>query len=582
MLDPACGSGNFLYVTLQKLKDLEKEAILFAMERGFPSFFPMVGPWQLYGIEINPYAFELAQMTVWIGYLQWTKANGFGVPPEPILKPMDANFRCIDAILDLSDPDNPKEPEWPEADFIIGNPPFLGGNRIRQGLGDLYVNGLFRVYRDRVRPFSDICCYWFERARKCIEERAGVVRSGLLATQAIRGEASRQVLARIKESGGIFFAESDRPWILEGAAVHVSMIGFDDGTENIRMLNSKPVIQINSNLTAATDVTQAKRLASNIGKCFMGPSAKGPFDIPEKLALQFLREPTVSGSPVSDVVRPVYSAIDLTSRGRHFWTVDFGCMPLESAASYEGPFALLKERVYPIRSAKRGAAQLENWWQYARPRPALRSLLRDRQSFIATPAHAKHRLFVRCGCEILCNQGTLVFPTDDDYLLGIMHSRLHEVWARAHGTQVRERESGFRYTPTTCFETFPFPSPTESQKQVITGATVSLINLRNSWLHPPEWTREEIIEFPGSLDGPWSHFVHEADARGVGIVRYPRIIPKDDQCAQKLQARTLTNLYNQRPAWLDLAHRKLDNAVFVAYGWPPNINKARLLSGSWN
>jgi len=138
VLDPACGSGNFLYVTLQKLKDLEKDVILFAMERGYPGFPPHVGPWQLYGIEINAYAFELAQMSVWIGYLQWLRNNGFGEPEDPVLQPMDS-FECKDAILDLSDPENPKEPAWPKVDFIVGNPPFLGGKKMRAGLGDEYV-----------------------------------------------------------------------------------------------------------------------------------------------------------------------------------------------------------------------------------------------------------------------------------------------------------------------------------------------------------------------------------------------------------------------------------------------------------
>jgi type II restriction/modification system DNA methylase subunit YeeA len=143
VLDPACGSGNFLYVTLQKLKDLEKEVCVFAASVGLGGFFPLVGPWQLYGIEISPYAFDLAQMTVWIGYLQWIRANGYGHPSEPILRPLDT-FRCMDAILDLSNPEQPKEPEWPEVDFLVGNPPFLGGKKIRTELGDQFMLLLVR------------------------------------------------------------------------------------------------------------------------------------------------------------------------------------------------------------------------------------------------------------------------------------------------------------------------------------------------------------------------------------------------------------------------------------------------------
>ena len=268
VLDPACGSGNFLYVTLQKLKDLEKEVILYSMDKGFPGLLPQVGPWQLYGIEINPYAYELAQLSVWIGYLQWIRDNGFGQPDDPVLKPM-TNFACKDAILDLSDPENPKEPEWPAVDFIVGNPPFLGGKKLRAGLGDEYVQALFQLWADRVPAEADLCCYWFEKARNQIEE-ALCLRAGLLATQGIRGGANRAVLQGIKESGDIFFAESDRDWVLDGASVHVSMIGFDDGTEVVRVLDGSETEEIFPNLTASVNVTVAKELRENAGRSFMG------------------------------------------------------------------------------------------------------------------------------------------------------------------------------------------------------------------------------------------------------------------------------------------------------------------------
>jgi type II restriction/modification system DNA methylase subunit YeeA len=211
VLDPACGSGNFLYVTLQKLKDLEKEVLVYANDTQLGSFLPQVGPWQFYGIEINPYAFELAQTTLWIGYLQWIQANGFGVPAEPILREMN-NFSNMDAVLDLTDPNNPHEPEWPEVDFIVGNPPFLGDKVMKRELGNTYVDALRDLFRDRIPGQADLCCYWFEKARDLIE-RGKCKRAGLLATQNIRGGASRHVLDEIKKSGDIFFAVSDREWI---------------------------------------------------------------------------------------------------------------------------------------------------------------------------------------------------------------------------------------------------------------------------------------------------------------------------------------------------------------------------------
>ena len=348
ILDPACGSGNFLYVSLLKLKDLEKEVILFGMEKGIGAYLPAVGPWQLYGIEINPYAFDLAQMTVWIGWLQWIRFNGFGSPSEPILRPMTGNFRCMDAILDsgaasvppaiAKEARAPSEPEWPQVDFIIGNPPFLGGNRIRQELGDAYVDALFRQYAGRVPAFADLCCYWFEKARAHIE-KGGCKRAGLLATQGIRGGANREVLKRIKQTGGIFWAVSDRDWILHGATVHVSIVAFDAGVDTGRTLDGEPVATINPDLTATADITTAAILKENAGICFMGPSPKAPFDIDGDKARSMLSATgNPNNLPNSDVVRPVTSAVDIVRGSRGCWTIDFALMPMEEAALYEAPF----------------------------------------------------------------------------------------------------------------------------------------------------------------------------------------------------------------------------------------------------
>lgn len=163
-----------------------------------------------------------------------------------------------------------------------------------------------------------------------------------------------------------------------------------------------------------------------------------------------------------------------------------------------------------------------------------------------------------------------------------MHSRLHEVWALAQGTQLREKVSGFRYTPTTCFETFPFPTPTAHQEAAIAAAARDLINLRENWLNPPEWTRQEVLEFPGTVGGPWDRYIDPATItdRGtlkLGTVKYPRVIPRDADSAAKLAKRTLTALYNQRPTWLADAHRRLDETVFAAYGWAPDLTDAQIL-----
>ena len=531
VLDPACGSGNFLYVALQKLKDLEKSVILHSMDSGLASFFPMIGPWQLYGIELNPYAHDLAQMTVWIGWLQWLKFNGFGSPEEPILRAMSSNFQCKDSILDLSDPAKPKEPDWPKVDFIVGNPPFLGGNRIRKELGGDYVDTLFKVYKDRVPAFADLCCYWFEKARAHIE-KGGCKRAGLLATQGVRGGANREVLKRIKESGDIFWAVSDQDWILDGATVHVSIAAFDNGSEESRTLDGKAVATINPDLTSAADITQVRALPENQGICFMGASPKGPFDIDGITArVMIATTGNPNKRPNSDVVRPVASGIDLSRGSRGCWTIDFGLMTMEEAAQYEAPFEYVKREVYPVRSQNRRASYAQKWWQYAEARPGMRAALKGLPRFIATPEVSKHRIFAWVAPEVLCNQQTLVFARADDYFFGVLHSRIHEVWALKQGTQLREKESGARYTPTTSFETFPFPKPTTAQESAIADAARKLVAKRDEWL-----------------------------------------------AGQDSKPRHLTRLYNERPTWLDLAHRELDAAVFAAYGWKPDLTDDDLLA----
>lgn len=348
VLDPACGSGNFLYVTLQKLKDLEKEVLVYGSGAGLGSLLPQVNPTQFYGIELNPYAFDLAQTTLWIGYLQWITANGYGTPAEPILRTMH-NFFQMDAILDRSDPANPREPEWQPVDFIVGNPPFLGGKRLRTELGDDYVNALFSIWKGRVPAEADLVAYWFEKARKQIED-GKARRAGLLATQGIRGGASREVLKRIKETGDIFFAESDRNWIQDGATVHVSIVGFDAGEEKQRVLDGETVEEINANLSSNADVTQAHVLDENKNIAFMGDTKGGAFDIDEKTALEMMRAPNPHGRPNSDVSVPWVNGLDVTRRSREMYIIDFGTgMSEGEAAQYEAPFAHAQRLVFPLR-----------------------------------------------------------------------------------------------------------------------------------------------------------------------------------------------------------------------------------------
>ena len=309
---------------------------------------------------------------------------------------------------------------------------------------------------------ADLVTYWHEKARDAIS-RGRIRRAGLLATQGIRGGANRRVVERIKETGDIFFARSDDPWILSGAAVHISFVGQDDGTETERELDGRTVASVNANLTSGINLGQARPLRANLGIAFMGDTKGGPFEIDAETAARLLASPNPDERSNADVVHRWTNGRDITQRPRHMWIIDFGVgVPEREAALYEAPFEFVREHVRSQRSASRSI--IRAWWQHERPRPEMRAALAGLSRYIVTPDTAKHRLFAWLNANVLPDHALIVFARDDDYTFGILHSRAHELWARGTGTQVREVESGFRYTPTTCFETFPFPDPTPEQR----------------------------------------------------------------------------------------------------------------------
>jgi hypothetical protein len=574
----------------------------------------------------------LAQVSVQIGYLQWRRDNGFDNDRTPVLQNLDG-FRNEDALLEPHFGRKAKnlkearadehtadtslkfytEREWPKCDIIVGNPPFLGGSRIWEELGREYQQELWRVYENRVPGSADLCCYWFEKARHLIEEKQ-CRRAGLLGTQAIRGGANREVIKRIKKTGAIFFAVSDRNWILDGAAVHVSMVGFDDGTDRIRELDGAPVQQINANLTSENDVTQAKQLLANLDLSFIGTKKAGKFELTDVEALTLMAMPNPTGKPNSDIIRPWLDGFAVAKRINWEWIIDCGTvMSFAAFAGYAEPYERVLKAVKPARDKNNRKLYREKWWLHAETRPGLRQNCLTRDRYLATVRHSKHRIFVWADPTFIPDDGVFAFARDDDFFFGLVHSRLHSVWSLAQGTQVREKESGFRYTPSTCFETFPFPFPLKeplpqgestpqseaaaahhhfmgkedpapygeaAHRAAIAAAAKELNDLRERWLNPPEWTKTVMLEFPGSAAGPWARFIDPKTVNaktGVGTVRYPRLEAKDAKCATELKKRTLTALYNERPAWLDHAHQKLDAAVAAAYGWPADLTDEQIL-----
>ena len=421
----------------------------------------------------------------------------------------------------------------------MGNPPFLGGTFLRRELGDAYVDDLHFVWgRKGVPGKADLCCYWHEKARRMVQD-GKVRRVGLLATQGIRGGKNRVVLQRIKESGDIFFAESDRKWTLDGAAVQVSMVGFDDGSETERVLDGRPVESINANLTSGVDVTLAAKLDENRGLCFEGDKKAGPFEITQALAETMLTDHNPDGRSNSAVIRPWVNGDDIAGVPRNLWIIDFPPgTTLEDAQLYQAPYEYIDQHVRPVRESNRDQTSREQWWIHQAPRLGMRAAIKPLSRFMVTPRVSKHRLFVWAQSPTLPDSATDVFAREDDYFFGVLHSRPHERWALTQGTQLESRP---RYTPTSCFQTFPLPWPPGEEPsdsplvRAIVDAAWRLHELREGWLNP-----EGLV----------------ADRR----------------------QRTLTNLYNERPAWLATAHQELDEAVYAAYGWPPDLSDAETLA----
>jgi hypothetical protein len=461
VLDPACGSGNFLYVALNTLKDLEKEVLVYATGAGLAAPELGVTPAQLYGIEKNQFAAELAQVVVWIGYLQWKRTNGFWEIQEPILQTLDT-IQCRDAILSVDLHGQPIEPEWPEAEVIVGNPPFLGGQKLLRELGEVYTEQLRQLYKGRVPGGADLVTYWFAHTRTLIETRQ-TKRAGLLATQAIRAGTSRRVLDAIKESGDIFMAWSDRPWILDGAAVRVSMVGFDAGEEQERFLDGQKVNVINSDLTGIIALTSAKGLIENQNLSFKGIDKTGPFELGEEIAQEMLSSnENPNNRPNSDVIKRWVNGNDITGKPRNMWIIDFGVGKiLTEVSNYVKPFNYVEKHVKPTRMNNREQNSQLMWWQFGRPRPAMRAALVGLRRYIATPRVAKHRLFVLLDASIVPDSRLFVFARDDDYFFGVLHSHIHEAWALATSSRHGDGTEGGRptYNNSTCFDTFPFPWP---------------------------------------------------------------------------------------------------------------------------
>lgn len=588
VLDAACGSGNFLYVALKTLKDIERRVNTEAEQLGLQRQIGIeCGPANVLGIELDPYAAELARVTVWIGEIQWMLQNGYPVSDKPILKPLHT-IENRDALLNADG----TEAQWPKTDAIIGNPPFLGGNKKRGELGKVYFDSLNRIYDKAVPGGADLVCYWFEKARKQILSGEAAA-CGLVSTQAIRSGSNRKVLDGIVCDLVIFDAWADEPWVNDGAAVRVSLVCFGSMESATRYaalvqtplradslrphtgqpmcnLNSESAEKINADLTVGgadnADLTQSKALVENQSVAFQGPVKVGSFEVPGQIARAWLALPNPNGLPNSKVIKPWANGNDITKRPTDTWIIDFGpSMDLNQASMFEMPFCHVQENVKPQRDAQNDKARKEKWWLHGRSGNDMRKAMAPLQRHIVTPRVAKHRFFVWQPVAVWPDSRLFAICLEHPAAFGVLGSRQHEVWSLAmasmHGVG-----NDPTYNAKSCFETYPFPQgmtpkdtadwrgivpadcPVKAQAEKIATAAEKLNSLREAWLNPPEWV----------------DWVIKPEEEKAGFPKRPVAKPGHET---ELKKRTLTNLYNARPAWLDMAHKTLDAAVAEAYGW---------------
>ena len=563
VLDPACGSGNFLYLSLKALKDIEHKANVEAEALGLPRGFPRVGPEAVKGIELNPYAAELARVSIWIGEIQWMRANGFEATTNPILKPLN-NIVCRDAVLN---PDGTRA-EWPEADVVVGTPPFLGNKRMIDSLGEAYT-AMLRSAWPQVPGGVDLVAYWFVKAWEMIQANR-LKRAGLVATNSIRGGVGREVLKPIVDVGGIFDAWGDQRWVVDGAAVRVSILSFGRAFVGKPRLDGRVAAMIGSDLSEVTgedEVTTAHPLKQNAGISFQGVSKVGPFEVSGEIARTLLELPlNPNGLKNSAVIKPWITGTDLAKRAGDVWIIDFGtAATLTDCAFFEAPFHIIEEKVKPFRQGSRRAAYKEKWWLHGEARPGMRKALAGMPRYIATPKVSRHRFFVLQDRSVLASNLVIAIARDDLTSLGVLSSSVHEVWSLKLGQWIGVGNDP-TYTPTSTFETFPFPEgltpnvpaadyADDPCAQAIAKAAARLTELRENWLNPPDLVKRVPEVVPGYPD---------------------RILPVDEKAGAILKKRTLTNLYNERPAWLDHAHRDLDRAVAAAYGWEADFEAGLL------
>jgi hypothetical protein len=620
VLDPACGSGNFLYVTLEHLKRLEAEVLSTLEDYGGQQALDMEGgyrvsPEQLMGLEVNPRAAKIADVVLWIGYLQWhfrTHGDADRLDP-PLLDDVD-NIQTRDAVLDYDaktprtdedgepvtmwdrrtytedpttgervpdesaqvpvyDYENPEPAEWPEADFIVGNPPFVGNKRMLDVLGEGYTEAVRDAYLYKVPKSVDFVMYWWYRAAKAVRgkldgwEDAGE-RLGFVSTNSITQTLNRKVVQKQDKASPpvrLTFAIPDHPWVAskDGSDVRIAMtagaVTDQPGTlqtvtreEQSKGIHWEVELEeqtgnILPDLTIGADVTGAEALEANSEICFRGfnPVGRGFVVEPDKARELGLGET----AELDKYLKPYIGGKDLTQRPRDVMIIDLHGLEKEQVRDrFPKVYQHVKENVKPEREQNKEKYRRESWWLFGRPSTNLRAALEELDRFIATPYVSKHRFFQFLSGEYRPDDGLVNIAIDDAYPLGVLSSKIHIVWSLSAGGRLGVGNDP-RYNNTQCFDPFPFPAANPSQKATIRDIGEQL-----------DAHRKKRLDAHDALTMTALYNVLKKERRGEDLE------PKEREIHEKGLVGVLKEL-----------HDELDAAVARAYGWEPGLPEEEIL-----
>ena len=628
ILDPACGSGNFLYVTLEHLKRLEGEVLAAINSYGGTGLLNLSGgttisPRQLLGLELNPRAAAIADVVLKIGYLQWhLRTHGESELPEPLLDEYE-NIHQQDAVLQHDPPvprldangqpvtrwdgvttklhpatgqpvpdetarttvydyPNPQPANWPQADFIVGNPPFVGPARMRDALGDGYTEALRKTYKGNVPESADLVMYWWYNAAEQVKQRAAE-RFGFITTNSLKQTFNRRVMQPFLEGDTpplvLKFAIPDHPWVdsADGASVRIAMTVAENlpisqtaitatgqlltvksetvptGEDAAEVMFTEELGRVLSDLTIGAELDSAKPLKANEVIAYQGMKLHGSGFIVSPEKAEELGLGSILG--LQNHIRPFLNGRDIAARPRGVMVIDlFGLKSDEVLSKYPAVYQHIVENVKPERDQNNRAIYRDNWWTFGEPRTKLRVAWAAIDRYIITPRVSRYSYFLFLDKEVLPDDKLVLFASDDAYHLGVLSTRIHIVWALATGGRLGVGNDPV-YDKTRCFDPFPFPDATPEQKARIRELAEQLeAHRKRQQAAHPTLTLTDLYN------------VVEKLRQSDGSAGEP-LTAKDQTINQQGLASVVLSL-----------HQQLDAAVADAYGWPHNLPDSEILT----